>query len=117
MLQLVDANDWRTPVNDPIKILDREEHDGPLVEAPSMTAVRCDEGNGGWCYVLFFSSNCWSTAYYDVSYAVSTDGIDGGLGNLEVGKGFVKAGQPLLVSGMGGLNAPGKCDPFGFSPF
>lgn len=50
-------------------VLDRSDADGPLVEAPSLVKV-----NG--VYVLFFSSNCFSGALYDTSYATA-DNIKG----------------------------------------
>jgi beta-xylosidase len=59
MLQQV-ASDGFTPVGDPIQILDRDDADGPLVEAPDLILV-----NG--VYVLFFSSNCFDSTLYDIS--------------------------------------------------
>ncbi|KAE9398804.1 Arabinanase/levansucrase/invertase, partial [Gymnopus androsaceus JB14] len=49
------------------EILDRDTDDGPLIEAPSL--VRSSEG----IYFLSFSSNCYSTSLYDVSYATATN--------------------------------------------
>ncbi|KAJ3876268.1 glycoside hydrolase family 43 protein [Lentinula edodes] len=49
------------------EILDRDDNDGPLIEAPSLT--RSVEG----VYFLTFSSNCYSTSLYDVSYATATN--------------------------------------------
>ena len=129
MLQPVSATDGLTPLGSAIPILDRDASDGPLVEAPSLVAVKSGGeggGLGGWVYVLFFSSNCYSTVYYDVSYAVSTSGVSGGAklpgqasvgimgpGFAQAGKeggegGYVKAEQPLLASGKEGLSAPGE---------
>ena len=93
------AGDGITRVGDPIQILDRDDADGPLVEAPSLALV---DGT----YVLFFSSNCYSSQYYDVSYATSTSGVKGP---------YTKAGYPvapLLVTGSdnGALYAPGGLD-------
>ncbi|KAF5389062.1 hypothetical protein D9757_004999 [Collybiopsis confluens] len=48
------------------QILDRDDIDGPLVEAPSLT--RSAEG----IYFLTFSSNCYSSSLYDVSYATAS---------------------------------------------
>ncbi|KAJ3805808.1 glycoside hydrolase family 43 protein [Lentinula aff. lateritia] len=49
------------------EILDRDDNDGPLIEAPSL--ARSAEG----VYFLTFSSNCYSTSLYDVSYATATN--------------------------------------------
>jgi len=64
MLQRV-AGDAVTLLGPPVQILDRDDSDGPLVEAPAL--VRAP---GGW-YVLFFSSNCYDSEQYDVGYAIS----------------------------------------------
>lgn len=89
MLQQV-AADGHTKIGLPIEILDRGDLDGPLVEAPTM--MRTAEGK----YVLFFSSNCYSTEFYDLSYAMA-DSIAGP---------YTKYG-PLAVTGTAGLKAPG----------
>ena len=89
MLQQV-AADGHTKTGLPIEILNRGDLDGPLVEAPSM--MRTAEGK----YVLFFSSNCYSTEFYDLSYAMA-DSIAGP---------YTKYG-PLAVTGTAGLRAPG----------
>lgn len=83
------AADGITPVAGPTQILDRSDADGPLIEAPSLTIL---DGQ----YYLFFSSNCYSTTAYDVSFAVSGS----------VYGPFVKRG-PLLVTSDWGLSAPG----------
>lgn len=54
-----------TPIGDPIQILDRDDGDGPLVEAPNMILV-----NG--VYFLFFSSNYFDGPLYDISYATAS---------------------------------------------
>ncbi|KAL8993863.1 MAG: hypothetical protein Q9169_006034 [Polycauliona sp. 2 TL-2023] len=79
-------------------VLDRDDIDGPLIEAPSLI-YDGSEGRGG-LYILFFSSNCYNTVFYDVSYAVSRSGVLGPC---------VKAKEPLLVSGdVGGrMRSPG----------
>lgn len=64
MLQRM-AADGVTPAGSPVQILDRGDADGPLVEAPSLVKV-------GGVYLLFFSSNCYAGALYDVSYATAT---------------------------------------------
>ena len=94
MLQEV-AADGVTKVGDPVQILDRDDSDGPLIEAPSLH--RSDEG----IYFLFFSSNCFTTPRYDTSYATATS-IDGP---------YTKAGRPLLITGDGpDLVGPGGLD-------
>ena len=91
MLQKV-AADGITKAGDPVTILDRQDQDGPLVEAPSLALV-----NGK--YYLFFSSQCWSGNSYDGSFAVA-DAITGP---------YTKMG-PLLVTGDFGLLSPGGAD-------
>ena len=95
MLQQV-GSDGTTPIGSAIQILDRDDNDGPLIEAPSLVL------HSG-TYVLFFSSNCYSSSYYDVSYATSTNGVRGP---------YTKAQYPvapLLVTGSdnGKLYSPG----------
>jgi beta-xylosidase len=80
MLQQL-APDGITPVNVPIELLDRGDADGPLIEAPNMILV-----NG--VYFLFFSSNCYTTTLYDVSYATATS----------VKGPFTKSSAPLMVT-------------------
>jgi hypothetical protein len=48
-------------------------------------------------FVLFFSSNCYSTTLYDVSYATASS-LTGP---------YTKSSVPLLVTGNYGLTAPG----------
>ena len=83
--------DGVSPLGPPIQILDRDTTDGPLVEAPNLIRTR----NGS--YFLFFSSNCYTTPNYNVNYAVAP-AIDGP---------YVKASEPLLVTGDFDLTAPG----------
>lgn len=90
MLQELDA-DGTTLVGEAIEVLDRSDADGPLVEAPNL--VQADDGT----YVLFFSSNCYSTTLYDISYATSSS-LTGP---------YAKSAEPLLVTGNYGLTAPG----------
>ena len=87
MLQKMQA-DGVTPIRTPTQILDRSEHDGPLVEAT--TLVRSAEGT----YFLFFSSNAYNTHWYDVSYATAP-AITGP---------YTKTSTPLLVSYAGAAN-------------
>jgi hypothetical protein len=91
MLQQV-AGDGITKIGSPVQILDRSDLDGPLIEAPSLTVI-------GGKYYLFFSSNCYSTDLYDVSFAVA-DSIYGP---------YTKRG-PMLLTGDFGLSAPGGAD-------
>ncbi|KAG6836551.1 hypothetical protein H0H93_006858 [Arthromyces matolae] len=93
MLQQV-AADGYTKIGDEVQILDRDDGDGPLIEAPSLVYV-----DGVW--FLFFSSGCFSETTYDLSYAYATS----------VTGPYTKARAPiapLLVSGTDGLKAPGS---------
>lgn len=93
MIQRV-AEDWTTPVGEAVQLLDRGEFDGPLVEAPAMM-----KRDG--VYYLFFSSNCYTSALYDTSYATSASPKGG----------FAKARFPLLVQGFApGVAGPGHAD-------
>lgn len=65
MLQEV-LEDGVTPVGEPIEILDRDESDGPLVEAPSL--VRSDDGT----YLLFYSTHCFTSELYDTRLATAS---------------------------------------------
>ncbi|CZR59235.1 related to endo-arabinase [Phialocephala subalpina] len=90
MLQQLEA-DGVTPSGDPIELLDRGDADGPLIEAPNLILV-----NG--VYFLFFSSNCYSTTLYDISYATASS----------VKGPFTKSSAPLAVTGNPfNLTAPG----------
>ncbi|KAJ5246338.1 hypothetical protein N7468_001321 [Penicillium chermesinum] len=99
MLQALNS-DAVTPNGDPTQILDRDDADGPLIEAPSLVNV---DGT----YYLSFSSNIYSTLKYDVSYATAS----------AVGGPYTKVqapDAPLLVSGdpsnVGDLGGPGGAD-------
>lgn len=94
MLQEVSATDGYTPIGEATPLLHRGPNDGPLIEAPSL--VRSAEG----AYVLFFSSNCYNTQFYDTSYATSTS----------VAGPYTKSSTPLLVTGTDGLLSPGGTD-------
>jgi beta-xylosidase len=83
-------DDGITPKGPPVQILDRDSRDGPLVEAPNI--VRTADGQ----YALFFSSNCYTTTHYDVTWAVAPS----------LAGPYVKAG-PMFVTGTQGLAAPG----------
>jgi beta-xylosidase len=90
MLAPVEA-DGITPRGNPIQLLDRSDSDGPLIEAPNL--VRTADGG----YALFFSSNCYTTPGYDVAYATSKTLLGP----------YVKAPNPLIMTGTQGLAAPG----------
>ncbi|KAI9830562.1 MAG: hypothetical protein M1826_004588 [Phylliscum demangeonii] len=93
MLQAVDP-DGTTPCANtpPVALLDRDDNDGPLIEAPSLG--RSPDG----VYFLFFSSNAWNTDLYDISYATATD-LHGP---------YTKSSTPLLTSGqIAGVSGPG----------
>lgn len=90
MMQQLDQ-DGVTTIGGPFEVLDRDQYDGPLIEAPSL--IKASDGT----YVLFFSSNCYSTTLYDVSYATSP-ALSGP---------YTKSSAPLLVTGDYGLTAPG----------
>ena len=82
-------------IGGPVQVLDRDDLDGPLIEAP--TLARSEEG----IYFLFFSSNCFTTPMYDTSFATATN-IYGP---------YTKSGRPLLISGDGpDLVGPGGLD-------
>lgn len=87
------GNDAITPVGEPLTILDRGVADGPLIEAPSLI-------KRGSLYIVFFSSNCFNTPLYDISYATAPS-ITGS---------YAKAQAPLLVTGQFNLTAPGGAD-------
>jgi beta-xylosidase len=84
------AADGFSPIGSPVQLLDRIEIDGPLVEAPNL--VRTPDGQ----YNLFFSSNCYSTPDYDVSWATSQSLF-----------GPYDRRGPLFTTGVNGLVAPG----------
>ncbi|EMC91620.1 glycoside hydrolase family 43 protein [Baudoinia panamericana UAMH 10762] len=92
MLQQVNAADGHTLIGDPIQLITNGPADGPYVEAPSLSYL-------GGKYVLFFSSQCYQTPQYDVSYATAPS-ITGP---------YTKYG-PLLVTGSNGMTAPGGLD-------
>jgi beta-xylosidase len=102
MLQKVDPQDGITLLGDPVQLLDRGPQDGPLIEAPSLMRAADISGKHP-TYVLFYSSNVFTTPYYDVGYATSTNGINGP---------YTKSHTPLLQTGddMGRLWGPGGLD-------
>lgn len=91
------GQDGLTKIGDPIQILDREDVDGPLVEAPSL--LRTKDG----VYVLFFSSGCFTSPTYNVDYAVA-DSVKGPYTRSPSG--------PLVrTNDAFGLTAPGGATP------
>ncbi|KAK2757720.1 hypothetical protein FQN54_004689 [Arachnomyces sp. PD_36] len=99
MLQLL-GSDGVTPDGDPVQLLDRDEVDGPLIEAPSLM-------KSGDTYYLTFSSNMYDSLSYDVSYATSSS-ITGPFEKAQA------PDAPLIVSGdesdVGTLGGPGGAD-------
>lgn len=95
MLQQVNAADGYTLKGEPFEILDRGVDDGPLVEAPSLF-YQADYG----IYFLTFSSNCYSTDDYDISFAYSTN----------IHSTFCKSTKPIMTTGDCSLKAPGGAD-------
>ncbi|KAK7515195.1 glycosyl hydrolase [Phyllosticta citriasiana] len=80
-------------VGNPYQILtnDVPSVDGPDVEAPSIAKLP----TGG--YVLFFSSNCFTTINYNVNYATASS----------VSGPYTRASTPLFTSSSTGLWSPG----------
>jgi beta-xylosidase len=95
MLQQVDTDGY-TKIGDATEILNRDDADGPLVEAPSLSV---SDGT----YFLTFSSNMYNTDLYDSSYATASS-ITGPYTKMQA------PDAPLLVTGDGGLTAPGGAD-------
>jgi beta-xylosidase len=78
------------PAGRPVQLLDRSDRDGPLIEAPNLTKLK--DGS----YALLYSSNCWNTDKYDVSWARAPT-ITGPYTRM----------YTLLTSGAFGLTSPG----------
>ena len=94
MLQRVREDDGVTPIGAAVQLLDSGPYDGPLIEAPSMFYR---DG----VYFLFFSSNCYSTDDYDISYATANN-ITGP---------YIKSSTALMTTGDGhDVRAPGGAD-------
>jgi len=94
-LQQVSRYDGITHIGEAVQLLDRGPNDGPLVEAPSLFY-------NAWfqLYFLTFSSNCYSSEFYDIGFAWST--------TLEAG--FRKSSYPLMTTSMGMVSSPGAAD-------
>ena len=90
LLQELDT-DGISKVGESVTILDINDTDGPLVEAPDI--VRLDDGT----YYLFFSSHCFTSLGYNVKYAHSKS-LKGP---------YTRAARPLLQTGDFDLKAPG----------
>jgi beta-xylosidase len=93
LLQQVSAQDGFTKIGSPTTLITNDPADGPVVEAPSLNKMA--DGT----FVLYFSSNCWATPLYDVSFATSK--------NI---RGPYRKYGPLMVTGMYNLVAPGGLD-------
>ncbi|GIJ86982.1 hypothetical protein Asppvi_005881 [Aspergillus pseudoviridinutans] len=89
LLQRVE-DDGFTLIGDAIPILDRDDSDGPLVEAPNLILH-------GDTYFLFYSTHCFTDIEYDVRWATSKS-ITGP---------YIKSGQRLFKSGDYALTSPG----------
>ncbi|KAL0259194.1 hypothetical protein SLS55_006699 [Diplodia seriata] len=73
------------------QVLDRDDADGPLVEAPSI--AKLPDGR----YVMFFSSNCFYSINYDVTYAIANS----------VSGPYTKYGPLFVSQGKHGFWSPG----------
>ncbi|PNS19979.1 hypothetical protein CAC42_7946 [Sphaceloma murrayae] len=82
--------DGVTKIGQRTTILNRDDIDGPTVEAPKI--IKRD----GF-YILFFSNNCFNSPLYTQSYAYSRN----------VRGPYVKAPRPLYTLGDQGLSGPG----------
>lgn len=102
MLQQVNETDGISLVGKPQQLLDRTKADGPLIEAPCLIRTEGTSGNSS-VYVLFFSSNLFTTSHYNVAYATSTTGLKGP---------YIRNPTPLLATGddEGRLYGPGGLD-------
>ncbi|GKZ79707.1 hypothetical protein AnigIFM56816_003913 [Aspergillus niger] len=89
LLQKVDTDGF-TPVGDAVQILDRDDSDGPLVEAPNLILH-------GDTYFLFYSTHCYTDEKYDVRWATAS----------EITGPYTKTGRQLVKSGDYGLVSPG----------
>ncbi|KAJ5176678.1 uncharacterized protein N7482_002555 [Penicillium canariense] len=84
-------SDGITKVGEPEIILNINDTDGPLIEAPNI--IRKDDGT----YYLFFSSHCFTSLGYNVKYA-----------HAKSVKGpYTRVNRPLLQTNDFGLEAPG----------
>ncbi|KAJ5586019.1 hypothetical protein N7450_005806 [Penicillium hetheringtonii] len=84
-------SDGITKIGEPKIILDIDDTDGPLIEAPDI--IRSKDG----VYYLFFSSHCFTSLGYNVKYAHARS-LKGP---------YTRADRPLLQTTDFGLEAPG----------
>ncbi|KAE9969705.1 hypothetical protein Vi05172_g8856 [Venturia inaequalis] len=91
VLQEVSA-DGIQKIGNPINLLNREDVDGPSIEAPSIAYINEK-------YFLFYSSNCFDSGFYDVRFATSS-----------AVAGPYKKGGKLLISPNLGLINPGGAE-------
>lgn len=103
MLQLL-KSDGVTPDGNPKKLLDRDESDGPLVEAPSIVLR---DGT----YYLTYSSHMFNTKDYDVRYATApsvTGPYTKAKGQLLKTGDLTGAGDELMAPGGSDFSEDGK---------
>jgi hypothetical protein len=67
------------------------------MECESLYTLCEKELNYHFRYFLFFSSNCYNTNLYDISYATASS----------IAGPYTKASTPFKVTGNNGLTAPG----------
>lgn len=93
MLQQV-ASDGVTPLGNAIQLIDRDDSDGPLIEAPSLV-----KGADG-VYTLFYSSNCYTSSAYTTKYATAPSVMGP----------YTKVGTVLATGTFPGVVGPGGAD-------
>jgi beta-xylosidase len=98
MLQRL-GTDVMTPEGPAVQILDRDDSDGPLVEAPSLIEINNK-------FVLFFSSNCFNGPFYDTSCAYA-DSVTGPYTKIRGNEQPSGVTAPLLKTGSYSLSSPG----------
>jgi len=96
MLQQVNADDGYTKIGDAKEILNRDEIDGPLIEAPSLFKM---DG----IYFLSFSSNMYDNCDYAGSFATSKS-VTGPYKKAQ------HPNAPILTKNTEGLCGPGGAD-------
>lgn len=84
------AADGITKIGSMKTLLNRDDIDGPCIEAPSLAYINSK-------YFLFYSSNCWDSGFYDVKFATA-DSVFGP---------FRKGGQLLISPNLGLVNPGG----------
>lgn len=91
ILQQKVAGNGIDKIGNAYQVLGRSAADGPVVEAPSI--AKLPDGR----YVLFFSSNCFYTPEYDVTYAIANS----------VSGPYTKYGPLFVSQGKHGFWSPG----------